>query len=189
MRNWIVASAIAVCGLLAAHEIVAARVTAHGPRRIAPQDYARSQQQVDQIERVARRLLESVPQPPPVQFILAAEEPSINAGATYGKVMVSSGMIEFLRSDDELALILGHELAHITQGHVSRGATNNALLSIGSTLASDPCGNNISDINPLRLSHPKWPALYGSRRNGVWQGLLLWPNLSRREIQNAPSSD
>ena len=50
--------------------------------------------------------------------------------------MVSSGMMEFLRSDDELALILGHELAHITQGHVSRGATNNALLSIGSTLAS-----------------------------------------------------
>ena len=139
MRHWIVASAIALCGLFATHGIVAARVTAqtaHESRRIAPQDYARSQQQVDQIERVARRLLESVPQPPLVQFILAAEEASINAGATYGKVMVSSGMIQFLRSDDELALILGHELAHITQGHVSRGATNNALLSIGSSLAS-----------------------------------------------------
>ena len=92
------ASAIAVCGLFAA------RVTAHGSRHIAPQDYAGSQQQVDQIERVARRLLESVPQPPPVQFIqfiLAAEEASINAGATYGKVMISSGMMESLRSDDE----------------------------------------------------------------------------------------
>ena len=142
MGHWIVASAIAVCGLLAAHEIVAARVTAqtvHESRRVVPQDYARSQQQVDQIERVARRLLESVrqsPSAPPVQFILAAGEPTINAGATYGKVMVSSGMMGFLRSDDELALILGHELAHITKGHVSRGATNTALLSIGSSLAS-----------------------------------------------------
>ncbi len=142
MRNWTVAGAIAVCGLLAAQEIVAARVTAqtsHESRRVAPQDYARFQQQVDQIKRVARRLLEAVrqsPSAPPVQFILAAGEPTINAGATYGKVMVSSGMMEFLRSDDELALILGHELAHITQGHVSRGATNTALLSIGSSLAS-----------------------------------------------------
>ena len=142
MGHWIVASAIAVCGLLAAHEIVAARVTAqtvHESRRVVPQDYARSQQQVDQIERVACRLLESVrqsPSAPPVQFILAAGVPTINAGATYGKVMVSSGMMGFLRSDDELALILGHELAHITKGHVSRGATNTAPLSIGSSLAS-----------------------------------------------------
>ena len=96
-----------MCGLLAAQEIVTARVTvqtAHESRSIAPQDYARFRQQVDQSERVARRLLESVPQPPPVpfiQFILAAEEASINAGATYGKVMVFSGMMEFLRSDDE----------------------------------------------------------------------------------------
>ena len=67
MRHWIGANAIAVCGLFAAHEIIVARVTAqtaHESRRIAPQDYARSQQQVDQIERVARRLLKSVPQPP-----------------------------------------------------------------------------------------------------------------------------
>ncbi len=35
---------------------------------------------------------------------------------TYGKVMISSGMLEFLRSGDELAMILGHELAHITKG-------------------------------------------------------------------------
>ena len=62
------ARATDVCGLFDAHGIVAARVTAHGSRHIAPQDYAGFQQQVDQIEPVARRLLESVPQLPPVQF-------------------------------------------------------------------------------------------------------------------------
>jgi predicted Zn-dependent protease len=84
-------------------------------------------------------LLESVgqsPYAPPAQFVLAAREPTINPGAIYKKVMVSSGMMGFVRSDNELAMILGHELAHITKGHVSRGATNNARLSIASTLAS-----------------------------------------------------
>lgn len=50
--------------------------------------------------------------------------------------MISSGMMESLRSDDELAMIPGHELAHITKGYVSCGVTNNALLNLGSTSAS-----------------------------------------------------
>ena len=136
MHHWIAVCSLASFFLMTVGETFATPVAPNRPGWILQQDYSRSKQQVDQIERVARRLLESVPQPPPVQFILAAEEASINAGATYGKVMVSSGMMEFLRSDDELALILGHELVHITKGHVSRGATNNALLSIGSSLAS-----------------------------------------------------
>ena len=103
---------------------------------ISSWDYLRCKLHIVQIERVARRLLEAVPQPPPVQFILAVGEPTINAGATFGKVILSSGMMEFLRSDDELAMILGHELAHISQGHVARGATNDVLLDIGNALAS-----------------------------------------------------
>ena len=77
MRLRIAASASAVCGFFAAHGIVAVGVpaqTAHGSRRIGPRDYACSRQQVDEIERVVRCLLDSVPQPPPVQFILTAEE-------------------------------------------------------------------------------------------------------------------
>lgn len=111
-------------------------VRAWSSERTSSQDYSRYQLHLVQIERVARRLLEAVPQSPPVQFILAAGEPTINAGATFGKILLSSGMMEFLRSDDELAMILGHELAHITQGHVVRGAMNSALLGIGSSLAS-----------------------------------------------------
>lgn len=86
------------------------------------------------LDRVARRLLKAVPNPPQVNFVLAAGDNSINAGATFGKVMVTDGMMQFVQSDDELAMILGHELAHVTQGHVSRGAANNALLGIGSAI-------------------------------------------------------
>lgn len=93
-------------------------------------------QQLLQLDRVARRLLKAIPNAPPVNFVLAAGETSINAGTTFGKIMVTEGMLRFVRSDDELAMILGHELAHLTQGHVSRGAVNNTLLGIGSAIAS-----------------------------------------------------
>jgi Zn-dependent protease with chaperone function len=103
-------------------------------RDLPPQQRAIYRQQLTQLDRVARRLLKAIPNPPQVNFILAAGEPSINAGATFGKVIVSEGMMRFVRSDDELAMILGHELAHITQGHVQSGARNNALLGLGSLI-------------------------------------------------------
>ena len=70
-------------------------------------------QQLLQLDRVARRLLEAIPNAPQVNFVLAAGENSINAGTTFGKIMVTEGMMRFVRSDDELAMILGHELAHL----------------------------------------------------------------------------
>ena len=131
-------------------------IRAWSSEHTSSQDYSRYQSHIVQIERVARRLLETVPQPPPVQFILAAGEPTINAGATFGKVILSSGMMDFLRSDDELAMILGHELAHITQGHVARGTINSALLGIGSSLASavfPGVGTATNVVGRLFLNH------------------------------------
>lgn len=42
----------------------------------------------------------------------------VNAGVTENLVVVTYGLIRFLKSDDELAVILGHEFAHITRGHL-----------------------------------------------------------------------
>jgi len=88
-----------------------------------------------QLDRVSRRLLQVIPNRPKVNVILAAGEKSVNAGATFGKVIVAEGLLRFVKSDDELAMILGHEFAHLTQGHVERGARNNVLLNLGSIIA------------------------------------------------------
>src|SRR5262245_36308331 len=105
--------------------------------QLPPRERAIYRSQLLQLERVARRLLEAIPEQkrPRVQFSLVPGESSINAGAASGQIMVTEGMLRFVRSDDELAMILGHELAHITQGHVARGAVNNTLLGIGSAIA------------------------------------------------------
>src|SRR5262245_54641791 len=102
---------------------------------LPPQQRIIYRRQLLQLDRVSRRLLQAIPNPPKVNFILAAGESSVNAGTTFGKIIVAEGMMRFVRSDDELAMILGHELAHLTQGHVSRGAMNNTLLGIGSAIA------------------------------------------------------
>ena len=104
-------------------------------RDLPPRERTVYRQQLLQLDRVARRLLDAIPNAPQVNFVLAAGEGSINAGATSGRIIVTEGMMHFVGSDDELAMILGHELAHLTQGHVSRSTTNSTLLGIGSAIA------------------------------------------------------
>ena len=44
----------------------------------------------------------------------------INAGAGPNLILVTYGLMNFVNSDDEIAIILAHELAHITKGHISK---------------------------------------------------------------------
>lgn len=48
------------------------------------------------------------------------EKSEINAFATWGKLGVTYGMLRFCESDDELAVVISHELAHLTKGHVGK---------------------------------------------------------------------
>lgn len=54
-------------------------------------------------------------------------EPVLNAYADGRQIVVYSEMLKFTRTDDELAVIVGHELAHNTQGHI-RAKTVNLIL-------------------------------------------------------------
>lgn len=125
-------------------------------RNLPPAQRTEYRRQLLQLDRVSRRLLQAIPNPPRVNFILAAGEQSVNAGTTFGKIIVAEGLMRFVKSDDELAMILGHELAHLTQGHVTRGATNNVLLNIGSIIAGSfiPGGDAVTNLfGQMVLNH------------------------------------
>jgi hypothetical protein len=62
---------------------------------------------------------------------------AVNAFADGRNITVTSGMMEFVKSDDELALIIGHELAHNTMGHI-RKSIGNYILSLGGTRYTRP---------------------------------------------------
>ncbi len=52
---------------------------------------------------------------------------SINAFANGKAIVMNAGMMTFAASDDELAYVIGHELAHNTQGHIRKTITNLVL--------------------------------------------------------------
>lgn len=58
----------------------------------------------------------------------------INASAGGGQIIITSGMMNFAKSDDELALVYGHEAAHLGQSHQAKKAAQGipgAILDIG----------------------------------------------------------
>ena len=54
------------------------------------------------------------------------ENSIINAFADGSQVIVTTGMMRFLE-DDELALVIGHEMAHNSLGHLTRSRTNQII--------------------------------------------------------------
>jgi len=72
------------------------------------------------------------PQHLPAEYaILVANHPKIandiNAWAAPGRIILSHRYVSFCRTDDELALVIGHELAHQVLGHRVRRAGQSQL--------------------------------------------------------------
>jgi len=78
-----------------------------------------------------------------VRFRMLDEE-SVNAGASSGEVVVTYGLMRFIQSNDELAVILGHELAHIARGHIGK-RTGTDLVSV---LLGIAAGYGAESISP-----------------------------------------
>jgi hypothetical protein len=59
--------------------------------------------------------------------IVLQDEKTVNAAADGEHIYIPTGMLRFAESDDELALVLGHELAHNALQHIERQKSNRAL--------------------------------------------------------------
>ena len=66
--------------------------------------------------------------------IIMVDQQEVNA-ATDGKlIVVTYGLVNFAKSDDEIAAVLGHELAHAVRGHVAK-AQGGQILTLIAALA------------------------------------------------------
>ena len=69
-------------------------------------------------------------------YYFVVRDPEINAGAWPGGfIAVNSGLVLATRSEDELAGVLAHETAHVTQRHIARMAVDQAHAGLVSTAA------------------------------------------------------
>ena len=73
------------------------------------------------VQRVGQRIAAAVGADLPTarwEFVVFDEPDTINAFALPGgKVGVYSGLLDLVASDDELAIVMGHEIAHVTARH------------------------------------------------------------------------
>lgn len=80
--------------------------------------------------RIVERLLRFCHKPGFQLTIRIVNDDTLNAGAIPGFIYVNTGLLKAVRSDDELAGILAHELAHIDAGHTKRGITSSLWTSL-----------------------------------------------------------
>jgi predicted Zn-dependent protease len=88
------------------------------------------------VTRGAEQVLASVTPIKQCSYAVAVvNQPVINAFADGDKIMVTKGMMRFAQTDEELALVLGHEMAHNARGHVDAKRGNElAGVIIGSII-------------------------------------------------------
>ena len=69
------------------------------------------------------------PQRLPAEYaiLVQTQDRTINAYAAPGKIILTQRLVNFCLNDDELALIVGHEMAHQVLGHLVRGAAHREL--------------------------------------------------------------
>lgn len=69
------------------------------------------------------------PQRLPAEYaiLVKTQDRKINAYAAPGKIILTQRLVNFCLNDDELALIIGHEMAHQVLGHLVRGAAHREL--------------------------------------------------------------
>lgn len=93
----------------------------------------------DELLKIFSRIYSNASIGTPVGLVIIRDE-SINAFAVPGGLFaLNSGLILSARNSDEVAGVMGHEIAHVTQRHYSRGRDamkNQTLLSLGGMLAS-----------------------------------------------------
>jgi beta-barrel assembly-enhancing protease len=88
------------------------------------------------IQALGERLAANAPEPHIPFTFLIARDTSINAfAAPGGVIVVYSGLIEAAHSESELAAVMAHEIAHITQRHIARTLEQNQRMSLATMLA------------------------------------------------------
>ncbi|MFT4046093.1 MAG: M48 family metalloprotease [Solimonas sp.] len=91
---------------------------------------------IDYINAIGYKLAGASMTPPPPLTIFIVQDPRINAFALPGGYMgINAGTLLAADNENELAGVMGHELAHITQRHIARAAEDTEVGTIATWLA------------------------------------------------------
>ncbi len=77
----------------------------------------------------------------------------VNAWADGTKIYITTGMLRFIESDEELALIIGHELAHNTRGHIQSKLGNQLIGAIFGAIVTAYSGVDVVNLGTQAGRH------------------------------------
>jgi len=81
-------------------------------------------------------LKQAGPQPYPFRFYLI-KDPQLNAfSVPGGHIFLTTGIVEIMDTEGELASLLGHEIAHVTRHHISKQMEQQKKISIATMAAA-----------------------------------------------------
>ena len=110
---------VARVSLTEARESALGREVMHQIRR--DKDYLNDVETTEYLNNLGERLAAANPDPSHQFRLFAVRDPTINAFALPGGYIgVHTGLISAARTESELAGVLAHEMAHVTQNHIAR---------------------------------------------------------------------
>lgn len=131
----------------------------------------------DYIDSVGYRLLPASDHGEQPFTFFVVDDTTINAfAAPGGFIGINTGLILTTRSESELAAVLAHEIAHITQRHIARSmeaAGKNQLITTAAILAAILVGQSSGELSEAALSA------------GIASGAQLQINFTRANEQEA----
>lgn len=81
------------------------------------------------------------------------ETPVVNAfSAPAGYIFITTGALNQINSEAELAAVLGHEIAHATEKHILKEVKRANVISEGMSLAQEQMGGSLSDDLARKVS-------------------------------------
>lgn len=88
------------------------------------------------LQNLGNRLLNQVGENRFPYSFLILESPIVNAfAAPGGVIVVHTGLIQLTENEDELAAVLAHEIAHVSQRHLARFGEKSSKIDIATTLS------------------------------------------------------
>ncbi len=148
---------ISGCGAVLPEEYVASQGHAAFRQMKKKERISKNPRHTAMVKRVAGRLAEvSDIELPKTEWEFAVfENDAINAFALPGgKVGVYTGLIELVDSDDELAAVIGHEIAHVAFRHGNKRMSQNLGIALGGVLLDSSMRNkDRSDRRMARVGY------------------------------------
>ncbi|WP_018953010.1 M48 family metalloprotease [Thioalkalivibrio sulfidiphilus] len=88
------------------------------------------------VQSLGQRLVSSTPDAHPYFSFLVVDDPRINAFAMPGGIIgLNTGLITAARNEAEVAAVIAHEIAHVTQRHLARMYAGSSRIDLATGLA------------------------------------------------------